>query len=794
MLILSNLRRIFEIPWGFCVCQRQNLSTLRETKRLSLSCTEKHLSQPDPSSTIDSSNSQKQPDSRLDIRFCILFALKAEGLRSRPSLNLVCDAIARNNWFLLYLEALEKLRSSGVLLTSEAYRILLRTYVGLGMLEKAIAVFSRMRELYCEFDAHMYSTIIKPLLQKEMYLLVFALYNLMMKLNCSPDEYTYSLLIDGFCKCGRSDEVIEILEDMDRNNIRPNMITFTSILSGLCQGKKVDYAYRLFNKVKGDWFQPDLITYSVLLDGFCKLGRFGEAFSLVQLLERDGFTLGVDNYSCIIDGLFRAKRYREAFSWYTKMLKQGIMPDVVLYTIMIHGLSKEGRVGEAVKLLDEIVQSGLTPDAYCYNAVIKGLCDFGLLDRALSLQLEISEHDQFPNACTYSILICAMCRDGLVEGAHQIFNQMEKLGCLPSIVTFNALISGLCKAGQLEEARLLFCKMEIGKSPLLFLRLSQGGNRAVDGLGLRKTVEQMCESGNVLDAYHLLTESGVVPDITTYNILINAYCKAVNVDRALKLFEHLKLKGLSPDSVTYGTLIDGLYRVDREGDALKLYEQLLEKGGEPSCSAYKALMTWLCRKKKVSLAFSVWLKYLNSLPGRADDSTKDLEGYFNGGQVEKAIRRLLELDLKFKDFNLAPYTILLIGLCQEKRVKEALIIFSVLDEFNININPPSCAHLIKGLCKKKKLDKAVDVFHYALDKGFFLSRPIRNQLLSCLLCSPTDKEYADALIKRMESLGYSTHRYHSKKVKSLICNYWGQQPKHRKHEADYLRQEWKART
>ncbi|XP_028791078.1 pentatricopeptide repeat-containing protein At1g79540 [Neltuma alba] len=282
MLTLSKLRNIFEIPWGLSVCHRRNQSSLRETKWLTHSCAENDLHQADPFSRIDSSAAQKLTDSRLGIRFCILFALKAEGLRSRPILNLICDTITRNNWFSLYAEAIEQLRTSRVLLTSEAYRILLRTYVRLGRLEEAITVFCQMRELYCEFDAHTYNTIIKPLLQKEMYLLVFALYNLMIKLNCCPDDYTYSLLIDGFCKCGRSDEVIEILEDMDRSNIRPSMTAFTSILSGLCQGKKVDYAYRLFNKVKGNWFQPDLITYSVLLDGFCKLGRFDEALAMGQ--------------------------------------------------------------------------------------------------------------------------------------------------------------------------------------------------------------------------------------------------------------------------------------------------------------------------------------------------------------------------------------------------------------------------------------------------------------------------------------------------------------------------------
>lgn len=781
MLTLSKLRRLFEIPGGFRVYHKQNQSALREQKRSSLPYTENALHQPvhNLSSETDSTVIQKQPNLQLGIRFCMCVALKAGSFSSRASLNLVGDTIFRNNWFSLYLEALEQLRKSGVLLTSEAFRVLLRTYVGMGMTERAIEVFCRMRGLDCKPDAHTYNTIIKSLLQKEMFLLVFALYNLMIKSNCYPNGYTYTLLIDGFCKSGRSNEVLEILREMECSNTPPNIMTYTSILYGLCQEKKVDLAYTLFNKIKGNGFQPDLICYNVLLNGFCKLGRFDEALSIVQLLKRDGFALEVDDYSCLIDGLFRAKRYHEAYSLYTKMLKEGIMPDVVLYTIMIHGLSKEGRVGEAVKLLDEMAQRGLTPDSYCYNAVIKGFCDIGLLDRARSLQLEISEYDQFPNACTYAILICGMCREGLAGEAQQIFNQMEKLGCFPSVVTFNALINELCKAGKLEEACLLFCKMEVERSPLLFLRLSQGGNRVVDSISLRKTVEQMCEAGQILNAYQLLIDSEVVPDIMTYNILINGYCKAGNIDRALKLFEHLKLRGLSPDSVTYGTLIDGLYRVGREEDALKFFKQLLENGIEPSCSVYKALMTWLCRQKKVSLAFGLWLRYLNNLPGRLDGSIEVLEKYFNSGQVEKAIRRLLELDFKFKDFNSAPYTILLIGLCQAERVKEALILFSVLNEFNIIINPPSCVHLIRNLCNIWNLIEAVDVFHYALDRGFILGTQIRNHLLQCLLRSPNRKEYAVDLIKRMESLGYTLDRYHSHQVRSLLHKYW-------RRRADYL--------
>ena len=101
-------------------------------------------------------------------------------------------------------------------------------------------------------------------------------------------------------------------------------------------------------------------------------------------------------------------------------------------------------------------------------------------------------------------------------------------------------------------------------------------------------------------------------------------------------------------------------------------------------------MTWLCRKKRVSQAFSLYLEYLKNLRGREDNSINALEECFVRGEVEQAFRGLLELDFRFRDFALAPYTILLIGFCQAEKVNEALLIFTVLDKFNININPASC--------------------------------------------------------------------------------------------------------
>lgn len=664
--------------------------------------------------------------------------------------------------FDLYWKTLQELKNSGIPITSNAFSVLIAGYAKIGKAEKAVEAFSTMKDFDCKPDVVTYNCVLHVMVQKEVLLLALAVYNHMLKSNCGPDLATYGILLTGMCKNGQTQDALKLFDEMTQRGISPSQKTYTIVLSGLCRAKRPHDAYRLFNTMKESGLWPDAVTYNALINGFCKLARLDEAYALLRTFERDGYALNLNGYSCLIDGLFRAKRHNEAQAWFRKMIKEDINPDVVMYTIMIRGLSEAGRVQEALKLLGEMAEKDLAPDTYCYNALIKGFCNMGLLDEARSLQLEISNQDCFPNACTYTILICGMCRNGLVEEAQQIFNEMEKLNCVPSVVTFNALIDGLCKAGQLEEAHLLFYKMEIGRNPSLFLRLSQGVNRVLDSASLQRMVEQLCESGAILKAYKLLMQladdSEVMPDITTYNVLINGFCKAGNVNGAFKLFKDLQLKGLSPDCITYGTLIDGLQRLDRDEDAFDVFHQMEKNGIAPSFDVYKTLMTWSCRRRKVSLAFSLWLKYLMHLPGREEEAIRAVEVHFEEGEVEKAIRGILQMDYKRKNFDLGPYTIMLIGLCQAKRVNEAMTIFSVLTNTRVIVTPPSCAKLILGLCHEGNLELAIKVFLYTLENGFTMMPQTYRRLLNCVLRS-RDRKHAMGLLSKMRSFGYDLDGY-----------------------------------
>jgi pentatricopeptide repeat protein len=453
-------------------------------------------------------------------------------------------------------------------------------------------------------------------------------------------------------------------------------------------------------------------------------------------------------------------------------LEKNVSPDVVLYTIMIRGCTEAGRMEDAFSLLDVMKDKGFVPDTYCYNTLLKAFCDVGKLDRAQSLRSEMLQNNVVPDSTTYTIMICGLCKKGLVDKALQVFREMGELGCHPTVMTYNALIDGLYRVGRLEEARMLFYKMEMGNNPSLFLRLTLGANQVRDSESLRKLVDGMCQSGQVLKAFKLvrgIIDSGVVPDVVTYNTLINGLCKVKNLDGALGLFKELQLKGISPDEITYGTLIDGLWRAHRENDAMVLFQNILRGRGSPSLSIYHTMMRSLCRMKKLTQAINLWLDYL---PKKYNLSVEDeviinARKCFEEGSLDKVVKELIKIDQEYDSVSSNPYTIWVIGLCQVRRIDDAVRIFRILEEFCIDVTPACCALLINYLCWERNLNAAVDIMMYTLSKRFIVSQAVGNRLLR-RLCIRYRRRDAQTLAWRMHLVGYDMDVYLREPTKSLL--------------------------
>ncbi|XP_068652831.1 pentatricopeptide repeat-containing protein At1g79540-like [Aristolochia californica] len=711
----------------------------------------------------------QQRNVQLGFRFFI-WAMKRREYRSWFSHNLMIDTLSKSHdtleaaWTLL-----EHLRSSGILIVPQAFTVLISAYQKSGMVEKAIDSFGRMQEFGSRPNTFTYNTILQILIKQKVPQLAMAVYNQMLKSDCRPDRSTFGILIHGSCKAGRIEDALRLFDEMIQKGISPNTIIYTVVLSGHCQAKQIDEAYKLYYQMKKHECVPDTVTCNALLSGFCKVGRVDEAFDFVR---KEGFGLELKAYSCLIDGLFRSGRFNEACDLYTEMTKKKIDPDQVMYTIMIKGYSEAGKVTEASKFLKEMEDCGYVPDTFCYNTLIKGYCDVGILDKARSLKLEISGKGGFPDSATYTILICGLCKEGLVSEAQEIFDEMEKHGCLPTVMTFNALIDGLCNNKQVDQAHIFLFKMEMGRKPSLFLRLSQGSDPMTNSEALQTRLQQLCETGHILKAYSLLQDlasSGVMPDVITYNILIKGLCKTKNINGAFKLFIEMKARGYAPDAVTYGTLIDGYFMANRESDAFHLFDNMAKNGLAPSKAIYNTLMKHMCQKGRVWRAFTLWVDYLgSSFEGQFDEFIGEAEKHFDDGSIGEVIRCLIQMD-QLKVVDRSPFVMLLIGFCQAGKVDDAVKIFRVLQEYNIDITQRSWKYLINCLCQEAKVDVATDLLFYGMEKGFTVWPSLCNKLI-IYLCYQNKKEGAAEIARRLKHAGYNMDLYLYQTTRALLLN------------------------
>ena len=57
----------------------------------------------------------------------------------------------------------------------------------MGFAEKAVEVFSTVKDFDCKPDVFTYNSVLHVMVQKQVFLLALAVYNQMLKLNCNPN-------------------------------------------------------------------------------------------------------------------------------------------------------------------------------------------------------------------------------------------------------------------------------------------------------------------------------------------------------------------------------------------------------------------------------------------------------------------------------------------------------------------------------------------------------------------------------------------------------------------------------
>ncbi|KAF7842821.1 pentatricopeptide repeat-containing protein [Senna tora] len=275
-------------------------------------------------------------------------------------------------------------------------------------------------------------------------------------------------------------------------------------------------------------------------------------------------------------------------------------------------------------------------------------------------------------------------------------------------------------------------------------------------------------------------QSNIVPNIVSYNNLINTHCDEGRVDVGLEVYRHIIANApFSPSPVTYRHLTKGLIDAGRIGEAVDLLREMLNKGHGADSLVYNNLISGFLNLENLEKANELFdeLKERCLVYDGVVNSTY-MEWFFNKGRDKEAMESYRSL--MDKQFRMTPATcnVLLEVLLKHGKKTEAWALFDQMldnhtppnfqavnsDTFNIMVN--ECFKLGKfseALATFKKVGTKANSKPFAMDVAGYnniIARFSENGMLTEAetlfeeLCSkslspdvPTHRTLVDAYLK-----------------------------------------------
>ncbi|KAF4359937.1 hypothetical protein CsatB_025785 [Cannabis sativa] len=401
---------------------------------------------------------------------------------------------------------------------------------------------------------------------------------------------------------------------------------------------------------------------------------------------------------------------------------------------------------KALEFFDySLCHSQFSPSTDAFEKTLHILVRMRYFDRAWELMKRIKK--EYPSLLTLksmSIMISKIAKFQSYEDTLAAFEKMENeifVGRKFGTEEFNVLLRAFCTQRQMKEARSVFLKMHSRFAPdkksmnILLLGFKESGDTTAVEL-----------------FYHEMIARGFKPNVVTYNIRIDVYCKTGCFGDGLRLLEEMQRSNLSPTLGTITTLIHGAGIARNPIMARKLFDELPARNLFPDSGAYNALMSSLIRCKNVQAAATLmdemkekhiildYMTYHTMFFGLI--RKKDFEGVF-------------QLYEKMTERKFVPKTRTVVMLmkvyCENCRIDLGLHLWGYLVENGYCPHGHALELLLTGLCSRGFVNDAFECSIQVLERGRHLS-DAAFQMIERLLTQKGEMDKIRRLTEMMKKL------------------------------------------
>ncbi|KAL9238158.1 hypothetical protein vseg_012624 [Gypsophila vaccaria] len=350
----------------------------------------------------------------------------------------------------------------------------------------------------------------------------------------------------------------------------------------------------------------------------------------------------------------------------------------------------------AQNVFDEMLVRGFKPDSWTYSILIRCCCRKDDPEEGKKVLDYMLENRLRPNVVTLTILVNSFCLRGRIGRAFEVVEMMGRIECDPNIQTYNCVLKGLCFVGRVEEAYELLVslktKIETGR-----------GVSFLDIYSYTAVMDGFCKVGRSDEAMELLEEAiqmGLEPNVITYNTLFNGYCKEGKPRKGIKLLKQMKSRQCMPDYISYTTLLHGLLKWNKTMAGFWVYNEMVEVGFKPDQRLTNKLLKGLCR-----------------------------ESWVEQGLVDN-VNRVVD-QMKCWGYTVFPdsYCLLSHTFCIAKLTDRAMAVVREMVEAGFFPRMVTVNRIVLGLCEEERVREAMEVLVMVCEVGKIPSKISYNILI-----------------------------------------------------------------
>lgn len=257
------------------------------------------------------------------------------------------------------------------------------------------------------------------------------------------------------------------------------------------------------------------------------------------------------------------KKYHKMYELFENSKNDGLIPDKYMFSTLLRGCIEEGNFEQADKILQDMYDYGVKPDQHIYSLMMNGFGKCGQPEKCDKILAEMKELGIKPDITLYNTYIEVYAKYGNTEKIEEIIKEMERENVKFDEITFGSIIKGYSKKGNLQKIEQILNSMkdQVSITPHIC-------GIIIDGLVKSKRVEEA-------EAWQskLVNEYNAQINVVSYSSIIKGYLDLNNFEKAIDLFNEMKIRKYFPDQVIYQIIIGYLVK---NGDYMKSYHYLQE--------------------------------------------------------------------------------------------------------------------------------------------------------------------------------------------------------------------------